>query len=701
MKSFTIEPKNYKGKESICMLFFITVLFVFCIKGLRSQSWTPKQAPLMTRWSNKVNPDSVLPEYPRPLMVRNEWLNLNGIWQFDFAQDGDSIPIGKNLPKRILVPFPVESALSGIMEPAERVWYRKLFNIPEGWQGKNVLLHFDAVDWEAKVYLNGNFLGIHRGGYDRFTFDITDFLKPGEQELILYVFDPTDSGEQPYGKQHKNPQTIWFTASTGIWQPVWLEPVPENYIENFQITPDIDSEKLKVKVNVNNPFFGGVIRLKAYDKGILIGEASGYPDTELQLQIPSPHLWSPDDPYLYDLQILLINDAGVIDSVQSYFAMRKVSIGLDENGITRILLNNEFVFQIGLLDQGYWPDGVYTAPTDEALKYDVEIAKKFGFNMVRKHVKVERERWYYWCDKLGLLVWQDMPNGRNITNTAKLEFEKELNRIVHQLINFPSIIMWVIFNEGWGQYDTSRLVNLVKSWDPYRLVDNASGWVDNQVGDVIDWHRYPGPASPIPEPKRAAVLGEFGGGWREIEGHTWDEFNGAGFQSGNELANFYLDLSTQINFLKEKPGLSAAVYTELYDVEKEYAGLMTYDREMLKTYYFTIWNANRNLTVTSIDNNNNNTGPFKFELYQNYPNPFNTSTNIRFYIPFKTRVKLTVFNALGQRVAMPFNGLLPGGFHEYQWNGRDIFSEQLPSGIYFFRLSTPQWSSIKKLILIK
>jgi hypothetical protein len=574
--------------------------------------WQPAKGPLMTRWARDVKADHVHPEYPRPQMQRERWLNLNGTWQLAFAEKDEAVPIRRDLPERILVPFPVESALSGVMKHADRLWYRRLFTVPKEWVAQRVLLHFGAVDWETKVWVNGKEMGSHRGGYDAFSFDITDALKKdGEQELIVGVWDPTDRGTQPRGKQVHKPGGIFYTPTTGIWQTVWLEPVSQTNINDLLIIPDIDAKQVKLGVRFSG---GGEIkkyRIQAvvHDGGKIVARQAGDSGTAIVLPLPEPKLWSPENPFLYDLQVDIYSDdkpqAQHLDSVKSYFGMRKISIGPDRDGITRILLNNEPLFQVGPLDQGFWPDGLYTAPTDEALKYDIEITKKLGFNMTRKHVKVEPARWYYWCDKLGLLVWQDMPSGdKSIRNTdpdlrrspeSAKQYEVELERMIGGLINHPSIVLWVVFNEGWGQFDTARITEWTRKYDPSRLVDCASGWTDRGVGDVHDIHVYPGPGSPKPEPKRAAVLGEFGGLGLKVDGHTWENktWGYRGASSRDDLTRKYERLMQGVYKLRDKPGLSAAIYTQITDVETEANGLLTYDRAVIKVDLDRVAAANR------------------------------------------------------------------------------------------------------------
>jgi len=563
--------------------------------------WKPAEGPLATRWAKDVSPDNVHAEYPRPQMVRQDWLNLNGLWEYAIQAKDEPNP--SNFDGQILVPFPVESALSGVAKPVgpeNRLWYRRTFQIPAKWKGKRVLLHFGAVDWEATVWINGKELGTHRGGYDPFTFDITDALKDsGKQEIVLSVWDPTDAGSQPRGKQVRKPHGIWYTAVTGIWQTVWLEPVPEAYIRSIKVEPDVDGNRVWLTVDI----VGEPDKYVVHGEVILTLDKQGYkdisgvwdyPGKRFSISLPGQpktRLWSPDSPYLYDLRIALherkdesSSGGKKTDEVTSYFGMRKISLGKDSDGVLRLCLNNKLMFQYGPLDQGFWPDGIYAAPTDEALRYDIEILKKLGCNMMRKHVKVEPARFYYWCDKLGLLVWQDMASGNNKGDEARRQFELELGRVVDVFRNHPCIIMWVPFNEGWGQYDTPRIVERIREWDTTRLVNQASGWKDEGVGDVQDIHSYPGPAAPPVEEKRAAVLGEFGGLGLPIKGHTWQDEKNWGYRTyttREELTDAYVVLLGNLRLLISG-GLSAAVYTQTTDVEIEVNGLMTYDRAMIK-----------------------------------------------------------------------------------------------------------------------
>jgi hypothetical protein len=560
-------------------------------------SWKPAQGPLQTRWTAGVTPETAHREYPRPQLVRKDWVNLNGLWEFARLPKEAAKP--ESLPGQILVPFPVESALSGVMEPVsenEQIWYRRTFRIPESWSGRRVLVHFGAVDWESRIFVNGLEMGEHRGGYDAFSLDISEALKPsGDQELVVAAWDPTDSGTQPRGKQVRNPRGIWYTPTSGIWQTVWLEPVADVSIESLKLVPDVDAGTLRVTVRVRGDGVGLGIQATARDAGRAVSRASGGVNQAIELSIGDARLWSPDSPFLYDLDVVLTREGRPIDEVQSYFGMRDIEVASDDQGVRRLYLNGRALFQLGPLDQGFWPDGLYTAPSDEALRYDIEVTKRLGFNMARKHVKIEPDRWYYWCDRLGLLVWQDMPSGDRYIGSrdpdidrspeSSKQFELELKRLIEGRGNHPCIVMWVPFNEGWGQYDTARITDWVKAYDPSRLVNNTSGWADRGVGDVNDIHAYPGPSAPPREAGRAGVLGEFGGLGLPLTGHTWQAEKNWGyrsFTSSADLTEAYEGLLRKLRPLTGQSGLAAAVYTQTTDVEIEVNGLMTYDREIIK-----------------------------------------------------------------------------------------------------------------------
>ena len=549
--------------------------------------WTMKKGPLMTRWAAQVDPEHPLAEYPRPQFVRERWLNLNGIWEYQSGAEGDAVPVGKKLSGEILVPYPVESALSGVMEHHDRLWYRRSFEVPANWAGQDVMLNFGAVDYQTEVFVNGKRVGAHEGGYDPFYFDISPFLTPeGKQELIVRVFDPTDSGGQPRGKQTLTPNGIMYTPTSGIWQTVWLEPVAKAGVNDLKIVPDVDAGVIKVTVTTGNSDKAGLVTVTVKEGTKVVGSKKGKANQELAISVPDAKLWSPYQPFLYDLEISVDSGNAVVDKVKCYFGMRKIGIG-EVGGVKKMLLNNKFVFQLGPLDQGFWPDGIYTAPTDEALKYDIETTKALGFNMTRKHIKVEPARWYYWADKLGLLVWQDMPSANSypmkdqkVPPMDKVAYERELTRLVEHLRNTPSIIMWDNFNEGQGQYDSKRLVELVKKLDPTRLVNEASGGGYTGSGDVYDQHNYPAPGCPPPNKDQALACGEYGGIAFRLPSHMWTD-TGFGYtevKTPKELEELYTKFAKQVKEFREEKGLSAAVYTEITDVMIELNGLLTYDR---------------------------------------------------------------------------------------------------------------------------
>ena len=586
---------------------FFFALAVFQFTTHAQGPWQITGGKITTPWTANVNPANPLPEYPRPQMVRSNWTSLNGLWKYSILpKEEQSIPA--NMQGNILVPFAVESALSGVGKTVGKdsvLWYKRRITISNT-KNKNLLLHFGAVDWQCAVFVNGKEIGNHQGGYDPFSFDITNALSKGaNQEIAVRVWDPSDDGPQPRGKQVKKPQSIWYTPVTGIWQTVWLEAVPKTFIAETKQTPDVDAQLLRVNAKVENTQPGDQIIITAWDGPTKIAEQTIAANTEASLPVPNAKLWSPENPFLYDLKYTFLRKGKIVDEVKSYFAMRKISMQLDNNGIQRMLLNNKFVFQYGPLDQGWWPDGLYTAPTDEALKFDIEKTKEMGFNMIRKHVKTEPARWYYHCDQLGILVWQDMPSGdlgnrwesrpgvygraTDKERTAESEsiFRTEWNEIMHDLHNFPSIVVWVPFNEAWGQFKTKEIVAWTMQKDPSRLVNAASGGNFGDAGHIFDLHNYPEPLMPDPDlfgKKMLLVLGEFGGLGLPIENHTWQDKNNWGYQSfksKEELWKRYSELIERIPHLISK-GLSAAVYTQTTDVEIETNGLMTYDRKQIK-----------------------------------------------------------------------------------------------------------------------
>ncbi|MFD0060694.1 PA14 domain-containing protein [Streptomyces sp. NPDC056690] len=540
---------------------------------------------LRTKWADEVGPKNAHPEYPRPQLTRDAWQNLNGEWQFAAAKSGDKPPVGKQLGEKILVPYPVESQLSGIERHEDRMWYRRTFTVPAGWKvgdGKRLQLNFGAVDWQSEVYVNGTKVAEHKGGYDKFSADVTDALKPGRtQELIVGVYDPTDAqgGENPpVGKQRLDPSGIWYTPSSGIWQTVWMEPVAADHAADLKITPDVEAGKATVEAKGVRD--GVPVTATAYDGKRRVATASGVTGAPLTLKIDKAHLWSPDDPFLYNLKVNVGKD-----SVGSYFGMRSISVE-KVNGTPRTLLNGKPVFMMATLDQGFWPDGLHTAPTDEALAYDLKMHKQMGFNSVRKHIKVEPDRWFYWADKLGLMVWQDMPAMSAAPDAAaRAEYEREMKTMIDQHSSHPSVVMWVTFNEGWGQYDVGRIAEQAKAWDPTRLVNNMSGLnlgADGGTGDIMDEHGYPSPAlPPHPDGKRALVSGEYGGLGLAVPGHAWAVQQSYVDVDPAKYTDDYLARLAEVHKLACQ-GSNGAVYTQISDVEGELNGLVTYDRKIVK-----------------------------------------------------------------------------------------------------------------------
>lgn len=551
--------------------------------------------PLTTPWTNEVGPDNALPEYPRPQMTRERWQNLNGEWEYEAGSTGEPAT-GRPLAERILVPYPPESALSGLQRHDDTMLYRRTFTVPDDWQGQRLLLHFGAVDQIATVLVNGTEVATHGGGYTAFSADVTDALKPqGPQELVVQVEDRNDANPYPIGKQRNEPGGIFYTGASGIWQTVWMEPVSPAHIEDLSITPDLQASNFVFNaesVGVDNHQVEIVV--SEPNGGAEVGRTTGAVNNEIRVAVPNAHLWSPDDPFLYDVTARLLDaDGQTIDKVTSYAGMRSVGIVHDDQGRARMALNGKILFQHGPLDQGYWPDGIYTAPTDEALRFDLEKTKELGFNMVRKHVKVEPQRWYYWADRIGLLVWQDMPSLVNETTPspeAKANFEAELTAMIDQLHSFPSIVTWVPFNEGWGEFDTARIAEKVQAQDPTRLVDANSGvnccesLPDSGAGHIYDDHTYVGPGTPTVEGDRASVAGEYGGLGLIVDGHLWpgtpDAYEMT--ESPQQLTQRYGEVSTALVDVIRNNGLSAAIYTQTTDVENEVNGFFTYDRQVLK-----------------------------------------------------------------------------------------------------------------------
>lgn len=584
------------------VFFTLLSLLIALQSHAQHANWYPVTNHLVTRWAGEMDPEHIYDVYPRPTMSRKNWLNLNGLWQLTFSQKDAGEP-GK-YDRHILVPFAPESALSGVglkPGPEKKIWYKRSFAVPETWSGKLVLLHIGASDWETTVYINGQKIGMHRGGYDPITFDISYFLKEsGKQKIVVSVWDPTDKGFQPRGKQVLDPKGIWYTSVSGIWQTVWIEPVSEPHINRVTPKTDIDQSNVQFDIEASSAKTEDRYHVTIFESGNQVERRTFSADESPLIKIINPRLWTPDSPFLYTADIELIRDGQTIDEVKTYFGMRKIEVKNDLNGIKRIFLNNKPLFMLGLLDQGWWPDGLYTAPHPEALKYDIIQAKKMGFNMLRKHVKIEPELWYYYCDQLGMLVWQDMPNGDKNAKwkgpsgidgvemkrsfESEAQYRLELQAIIKALENHPSIIVWIPFNEGWGQFNTSEIIPWVGRLDPSRLVGGPSGGNYFPVGDTRDFHKYPGPGLPPPDSSRALVLGEFGGLGYYVKKHSWQENKNWGYRtmkSTRELQKSYNELVVKLKPLIDQ-GLCAAIYTQLSDVEIEINGVLTYDRMIIK-----------------------------------------------------------------------------------------------------------------------
>ena len=570
--------------------------------GAASAQYAPAGDKIRTPWAEQIDVNNVWKEYPRPIMERTAWKNLNGLWSYAVKPKGEAQPT--KWDGEILVPFCIESSLSGVgktLGDKNELWYNRTFTVPAQWKKQNVLLHFGAVDWKADVWVNDVKVGSHTGGYVPFSFDITQALKAGENKLTVRVWDPTDRGYQPRGKQVCNPDGIWYTPVSGIWQTVWLEPVAPMHIENLRILPNVDANTVTVTVQKSVECPAMMAEVKVLDGGKLVAAARGINNEPVEVRMPeNPKLWSPDSPFLYDLEVTIYKDGKPVDSVKSYAAMRKISTKRDDNGIVRMQLNNKDLFQFGPLDQGWWPDGLYTAPSYEAMIFDIDKTKEWGFNMIRKHIKVEPAAWYTYCDRKGIIVWQDMPSGdRNpewqmhqyftgteLKRSAESEacYRKEWKEIMDFLYSYPCICTWVPFNEAWGQFKTPEIAEWTKQYDPSRLVNPASGGNFYHCGDIVDLHNYPGPRMYLYDGERANVLGEYGGIGLALEGHLWQPDRNWGyvqFKNSKEVTDEYVKFGNELlKYIKQ--GFTAAVYTQTTDVEIEVNGVMTYDRKVMK-----------------------------------------------------------------------------------------------------------------------
>ena len=578
--------------------------------------YAPAGDKIKTPWAEEVGPDNALPEYPRPMLTRSQWLNLNGLWNYAVTPKDGKQP--KRFDGEILVPFCIESSLSGVQKEVgsdKALWYQEGFTVPKSWKGQRVLLHFGAVDWMADVWVNDIKVGSHTGGYTPFTFDITQALNDKDNTLLVRVWDPTDDSYIPHGKQVTNPRGIFYTSVTGIWQTVWLEPVPESYIASLETTPDLGRACVTVRPEVVNPSADDLIQVEVSYEGRSVASGKALGSQPVEVNMPEGFLlWTPDHPHLYDMRVTVLRKGKMVDEVSSYFAMRCFGTQRDEGGVVRLTLNGKPIFHFGPLDQGWWPDGLYTAPTDEALAFDVQKTKDLGFNMIRKQVKVEPARWYYHCDRLGMIVWQDMPSGgrgpgwqttqyfQGPESVRSLEsedcYKKEWTEIINSLKSVPCIGVWVPFNESWGQFKTPEIVEMTKKLDPTRLVNPASGGNFYLCGDILDLHHYPEPKMVLYDPMRATVLGEYGGIGRKVEGHTWVKDQGWGyveFDSEEKVTDTYVDYANQL-YKMVPQGFSAAVYTQTTDCETELNGLMTYDRKVIKLNEKRLLEINRKIS---------------------------------------------------------------------------------------------------------
>ena len=591
----------------------IIAICAFACAGF--SQWKPAGDKIKTEWADKVDPQNVLPEYPRPIMERPQWLNLNGLW--DYAITKKDAPLPKTFDGKILVPFAIESSLSGVgktIKADQSLWYERKFQIPEDWKGKNVLLNFGAVDWKAEVFVNGNKIGEHTGGYTPFSFNITKNLKDGENSLAVRVWDSTGNG-LPRGKQIENPRGIFYTSVSGIWQTVWLEPVSASHISGLKITPDLDSSSFDIRVDSDDK--SATATIKVLDNGKVVAQTTAAANKTANIPVKNPKLWWPKSPFLYDLEITLSNKGGEqVDSVKSYAAMRKFSIAKHGRfGGVDFTLNNKKFFTFGPLDQGWWPDGLYTAPTDEALKFDIQRTKDLGFNSIRKHVKVEPARWYTHCDRLGMVVWQDMPSmfgegndwqprgffqGEERTVSKKFEetYRKEWKEIMESLHSYPCIAIWVPFNEAWGQFKTKEITEWTKSMDPSRLVNSASGGNYFDCGDIVDSHDYGNPIMYMFNNQKVNVVGEYGGIGCAVDGHLWVKDKNWGYgkmRSQEEVTKRFVELTNRFIDMT-KYGCFGAIYTQTTDVEIEVNGLFTYDRKVLKVDEEKVRKVNQKLS---------------------------------------------------------------------------------------------------------
>lgn len=579
-------------------------------------AYSPVGDKIKTVWGENIDPAKVWDVYPRPIMERKEWKNLNGLWDYAIVDTKAATPA--KYQGEILVPFCPESALSGVGKEVgadKALWYHRNFSVPAAWKGRDVMLNFDAVDWKADVWVNGIKVGSHTGGFAPFSVNITQALKAkGDNELTVRVWDPTDKGYQPRGKQVSKPEGIWYTPVTGIWQSVWMEPVAPMHIERLRTLPDVDANTLTVTAIPSSDKAGLLTEVKVYDGGKLVASGRSINGQVVSMSMPADvKLWSPDSPALYDMEVTLFDGGKPVDKVKSYAAMRKFSTARDAKGIVRLQLNNKDIFQFGPLDQGWWPDGLLTPPSFEAMVYDVDKLKDWGFNMIRKHIKVEPATWYTYCDRKGIIVWQDMPSGdtnpewqnrryfdgieKKRSAESEACYRKEWKEIMDHLYSYPCISTWIPFNEAWGQFKTGEIAEWTKQYDPSRLVNPASGGNFYTCGDILDLHNYPGPDMYLYDAQRANVLGEYGGIGLVVKDHIWAPDRNWGyirFSSPAEVTDKYVEYADSLRGLVDR-GFTGAVYTQTSDVEVEVNGFMTYDRKVIKMDEDRIRRANKAL----------------------------------------------------------------------------------------------------------
>ena len=601
--------------KNLIFVILIIIFFPRCnkISKLNQNNkieWTPAGNKIKTEWASQITTENVWQNYPRPQMVRSKWKNLNGLWDYTVL---NRMPREKLVPitykEQILVPFSIESSLSGVGEelsPVEVLWYRTNFDVSD-WKEKEILIHFGAVDYKSTLYINGINVGTHIGGNDPFSYNITPFIDNNRkiQELELSVWDPTDTDTQPRGKQTLRPRGIWYSAVSGIWQTVWLEPVEKTHINDINIISDIDTEKINILIDLRNSEGNERYLVKVFESDTLLVDQAFKSIDEIKIDLINPKLWSPKNPQLYDIEIEVLRDSIMLDKITSYFAMRKISIGKDKHGYTKLYLNNEELFHWGTLDQGWWPDGLLTPPSVEAMVYDMKVLKSLGFNAIRKHIKVEPAIYYHKADKLGFLIWQDMPSGFlhnhhpeqhvmwgdkkdwDRPEESAILFKKEWKNIIDHLKFFSSIVVWIPFNEGWGQFESKEITKWTMNYDITRLTNGISGWEDRKVGHFIDLHQYPGPGMEPPSQNegRAVVLGEFGGYGYPVKNHLWNETKeNWGYRVSKNIESYLKDYNDVIFNLhgERSRGLAAAFYTQTTDVEIEVNGLLTYDRRVTK-----------------------------------------------------------------------------------------------------------------------